>query len=135
MISKTLITPEIVDAIHKTPYCKQDGIPNDEKKIIAHFMLIQHIPGDNVIGFTNCHWFVLEDDDFDSPSENYCNNFGKVVFGCVDLGMGLELGSFSIDELSQMKIQNMMVVRNTEIKPLEKTMGEIMKRFNLKWMV
>ena len=130
-----LITPEIVKAIHETPYAKYDGVPNDEKKVIAHYSFIKTFPEKSVIGISKCHWFVLEDDDFDSPSENYHNNFGKVVFGAVDLGMGLELGSFSLDELFAVNDKNTRVYRDDSFEPLTKTMGEMIKTLDIEWMV
>ncbi|MBO7060535.1 MAG: DUF2958 domain-containing protein [Fibrobacter sp.] len=130
-----LITPEIVKAIHETPYAKYDGVPNDEKKVIAHYSFIKTFPQKNIIGISKCHWFVLEDDDFDSPSENYHNNFGKVVFGAVDLGMGLELGSFSLDELFAVNDKNTRVYRDDSFEPLTKTMGEMIKTLDIEWMV
>ena len=132
---KNLITPEIEKAIHETPYAKYDGVPNDEKKVIAHYSFIKTFPEKNVIGISKCHWFVLEDDDFDSPSENYHNNFGKVVFGAVDLGMGLELGSFSLDELFAMNDSNTHVYRDDSFEPLTKTMGELIETLDIEWMV
>jgi hypothetical protein len=130
-----LITPEIVKAIHETPYAKYDGVPKDEKKVIAHYSFIKTFPQKNIIGISKCHWFVLEDDDFDSPSENYHNNFGKVVFGAVDLGMGLELGSFSLDELFAMNDSNTHVYRDDSFEPLTKTMGELIETLDIEWMV
>ncbi len=130
-----LITPEIVKAIHETPYAKYDGVPNDEKKVIAHYSFIKTFSQKNIIGISKCHWFVLEDDDFDSPSENYHNNFGKVVFGAVDLGMGLELGSFSLDELFAVNDKNTRVYRDDSFEPLTKTMGEMIKTLDIEWMV
>ena len=130
-----LITPEIVKAIHETPYAKYDGVPNDEKKVIAHYSFIKTFPQKSIIGISKCHWFVLEDDDFDSPSENYHNNFGKVVFGAVDLGMGLELGSFSLDELFAINDKNTRVYRDDSFEPLTKTMGEMIKTLDIEWMV
>ena len=130
-----LITPEIVKAIHETPYAKYDGVPKDEKKVIAHYSFIKTFPQTSVIGISKCHWFVLEDDDFDSPSENYHNNFGKVVFGAVDLGMGLELGSFSLDELFAVNDKNTRVYRDDSFEPLTKTMGEMIKTLDIEWMV
>lgn len=130
-----LITPEIVKAIHETPYAKYDGVPKDEKKVIAHYSFIKTFPQKNIIGISKCHWFVLEDDDFDSPSENYHNNFGKVVFGAVDLGMGLELGSFSLDELFAVNDKNTRVYRDDSFEPLTKTMGEMIKTLDIEWMV
>ena len=130
-----LITPEIVKAIHETPYAKYDGVPNDEKKVIAHYSFIKTFPQKNIIGISKCHWFVLEDDDFDTPSENYHNNFGKVVFGAVDLGMGLELGSFSLDELFAMNDSNTHVYRDDSFEPLTKTMGELIETLDIEWMV
>ena len=130
-----LITPEIVKAIHETPYAKYDGVPNDEKKVIAHYSFIKTFPQKSIIGISKCHWFVLEDDDFDTPSENYHNNFGKVVFGAVDLGMGLELGSFSLDELFAVNDKNTRVYRDDSFEPLTKTMGEMIKALDIEWMV
>ena len=130
-----LITPEIVKAIHETPYAKYDGVPKDEKKVIAHYSFIKTFPQKNIIGISKCHWFVLEDDDFDSPSENYHNNFGKVVFGAVDLGMGLELGSFSLDELFAVNDKNTRVYRDDSFEPLTKTMGELIETLDIEWMV
>ena len=130
-----LITPEIVKAIHETPYAKYDGVPNDEKKVIAHYSFIKTFPQKSIIGISKCHWFVLEDDDFDTPSENYHNNFGKVVFGAVDLGMGLELGSFSLDELFAINDKNTRVYRDDSFEPLTKTMGEMIKALDIEWMV
>ena len=130
-----LITPEIVKAIHETPYAKYDGVPNDEKKVIAHYSFIKTFPQKSIIGISKCHWFVLEDDDFDTPSENYHNNFGKVVFGAVDLGMGLELGSFSLDELFAINDKNTRVYRDDSFEPLTKTMGEMIKTLDIEWMV
>ena len=132
---KNLITPEIEKAIHETPYAKYDGVPNDEKKVIAHYSFIKTFPEKNVIGISKCHWFVLEDDDFDTPSENYHHNFGKVVFGAVDLGMGLELGSFSLDELFSMNDRNTHVFRDDSFEPMTKTMGEMIKALDIEWMV
>ena len=132
---KNLITPQIVKAIHDTPYAKYDGVPKDEKKVIAHYSIIKTFPEKNAIGFSTCHWFVLEDDDFDSPSENYINNFGKVVFGAVDLGMGLELGSFSLDELFAVNDKNTRVYRDDSFEPLTKTMGELIETLDIEWMV
>ena len=130
-----LITPEIVKAIHETPYAKYDGVPNDEKKVIAHYSFIKTFPEKSVIGISKCHWFVLEDDDFDTPSENYHHNFGKVVFGAVDLGMGLELGSFSLDELFSMNDRNTHVFRDDSFEPMTKTMGEMIESLDIEWMV
>ena len=130
-----LITPEIVKAIHETPYAKYDGVPNDEKKVIAHYSFIKTFPQKSIIGISKCHWCVLEDDDFDTPSENYHNNFGKVVFGAVDLGMGLELGSFSLDELFAINDKNTRVYRDDSFEPLTKTMGEMIKTLDIEWMV
>jgi len=132
---KNLITPEIEKAIHETPYAKYDGVPNNKKKVIAHYSIFKIFPEKKIIGFSNCHWFVLEDDDFDTPSENYHNNFGKVVFGAVDLGMGLELGSFSLDELFAMNDSNTHVYRDDSFEPLTKTMGELIETFDIEWMV
>ena len=132
---KNLITPEIEKAIHETPYAKYDGVPNDEKKVIAHYSFIKTFPEKNVIGISKCHWFVLEDDDFDTPSENYHHNFGKVVFGAVDLGMGLELGSFSLDELFSMNDRNTHVFRDDSFEPMTKTMGEMIESLDIEWMV
>ena len=130
-----LITEKIVNAIHETPYAKYDGVPRDDKKVIAHYSVVKFFPHKNAIGFTNCHWFVLEDDDFETPSENYHNNFGKVVFGAVDLGMGLELGSFSLDELFALNDGNNRVYRDDSFEPLTKTMGEMIETLNIEWMV
>ena len=113
---KELITPQIVKAIHDTPYAKYDGVPKNDKKVIAHYSIIKSFPEKNAIGFSNCHWFVLEDDDFDAPSKKYQNNFGKVVFGAVDLGMGLELGSFSLDELFAVNDKNTRVYRDDSFR-------------------
>ena len=132
---KNLITPEIEKAIHETPYAKYDGVPNDEKKVIAHYSFIKTFPEKSVIGISKCHWFVLEDDDFDTPSENYHHNFGKVVFGAVDLGMGLELGSFSLDELFSMNDRNTHVFRDDSFEPMTKTMGEMIESLDIEWMV
>ena len=132
---KNLITPEIEKAIHETPYAKYDGVPNNKKKVIAHYSIFKIFPEKKIIGFSNCHWFVLEDDDFDAPSENYINNFGKVVFGAVDLGMGLELGSFSLDELFAMNDSNTHVYRDDSFEPLTKTMGELIETLDIEWMV
>lgn len=132
---KNLITPEIEKAIHETPYAKYDGVPNNKKKVIAHYSIFKIFPEKKIIGFSNCHWFVLEDDDFDAPSENYHNNFGKVVFGAVDLGMGLELGSFSLDELFAMNDSNTHVYRDDSFEPLTKTMGELIETLDIEWMV
>lgn len=132
---KNLITPEIEKAIHETPYAKHDGVPNNKKKVIAHYSIFKIFPEKKIIGFSNCHWFVLEDDDFDTPSENYHNNFGKVVFGAVDLGMGLELGSFSLDELFAMNDSNTHVYRDDSFEPLTKTMGELIETLDIEWMV
>ena len=132
---KNLITPEIVKAIHETPYAKYDGVPKDEKKVIAHYSIVKIFPENGAIGFSKCHWFVLEDDDFDSPSENYLHNFGKIVFGAVDLGMGLELGSFSLDELFSLNLENARVYRDDSFEPLTKTMGEMIKTLDIEWMV
>lgn len=128
-----LTNSDIIEAIHKTPYCTQDGIPNDQKKVIAHYFIatLKPVNGFPKIEIT-AHWFVLEDSMYDEPSKNFANGFGKVVFGAVDLGMGLELGDFSIEEL-----ENLSAVINLDksFKPLEKTMGELRKQYKIEWMV
>ena len=72
---------------------------------------------------------------FDTPSSEFANGFGKVVFGAVDLGQGLELGDFSIEELEFLDIPNTVVVMDTSFKPLEITVGELRKQYDIDWMV
>lgn len=131
-----LTTPEIVEAIHKMKYCSQDNIPNDEKKVIARFYMLKFKKiGSHLTISAYGNWFVLEDSMYDEPSENFANNFGKVVFGAVDLGYGLELGDFSIEEIEQIDSEGVVPMRDTSFKPLEITMGELRKIHNLEWMV
>lgn len=131
-----LTTPEIVEAIHKMKYCSQDNIPNDEKKVIARFYMLKFKKIGSHLTISECgNWFVLEDSMYDEPSENFANNFGKVVFGAVDLGYGLELGDFSIEEIERIDLAGVVPMRDTSFKPLEITMGELRKIHNLEWMV
>lgn len=131
-----LVTDEIVEAIHKMKYCSQDGVPNDQKKVIARYYIRKFATkGDALVISEHGHWLVLEDSMFDTPSSEFANGFGKVVFGAVDLGQGLELGDFSIEELEFLDIPNTVVVMDTSFKPLEITVGELRKQYDIDWMV
>ena len=111
-----LITKEIEKAILKTPYGTTDGVPRDEKKVIARFF--------NPCGAGT--WYVLEDSDF---KEN------EIVFGAVTLGYGLELGDFSIQELREIKLPFFLnIERDISVEPFKETLGELRKRYGEEWM-
>jgi hypothetical protein len=111
-----LITKEIEKAILKTPYGTTDGVPLDEKKVIARFF--------NPCGAGT--WYVLEDSDF---KEN------EIVFGAVTLGFGLELGDFSIAELRAIKLPFFLrIERDISVEPFKETLGELRKRYCEDWM-
>ncbi len=131
-----LVNDEIVEAIHKMKYCSQDGVPNDQKKVIARYYIRKFQNLGSVLAISeSCHWLVLEDSMFDTPSSEFANGYGKVVFGAVDLGMGLELGDFSIEELENLDLPGVAVVLDTSFKPLQITVGELRKKHNIEWMV
>lgn len=111
-----LITKAIEEAILKTPYGTTDGVPLDEKKVIARFF--------NPCGAGT--WYVLEDSDF---------NENQIVFGAVTLGHGLELGDFSIQELREIKLPFFLSIeRDSSVEPFKSTLGELRRLHGEEWM-
>lgn len=97
-----LITKAIENALNKMGYRSQDGMGRDAKVIARYFR-------------GNATWYVLEKDE------------GANVFGLVDLGYGFEYGYFSMDELEQInKAYVLGVERDSFVKPLKQTLGELM---------
>lgn len=115
-----LVTKEIENALRKTPYGSTDGTPNDEKKVIARYF--------NPCGAGT--WYVLEDSMF---FEEGCDQ--QIVFGAVTLGYGLELGDFSIKELSEIRLKfGLSIERDISVKPFKETLGDLRKRYGEEWM-
>lgn len=108
MVQKLILT-NIEKAILKTPYGSTDGIPFDDKKVIARFF--------NPVGAGT--WYVLENSDWEH---------GRIVYGAVTLGYGLELGSFSIDELESIKLPfGLRIERDISVAPFKQTLGQLRK--------
>ena len=119
-----MLTNPIITALKKTPYKSTDGIPLDEKKVIARYFM----PG------TACTWYVLEDDMFFSDENRTQINDSMIVFGATTLGHGMELGSFSLEELFSYRNQDgLSVERDISVKPMAYTMGELKKMYHEKW--
>lgn len=114
-MAQKFITKPIEAAILKTPYGSTDGVPLSEKKVIARFF--------NPYGRGT--WYVLENSDF---ADN------RIVFGAVDLGYGLELGDFSIEELENIRVNvfgtKMPLERDISVVPLANKMEYYIKMYN-----
>lgn len=120
-----MLTNPIIAALKKTPYASTDGTPKDDKKVIARYFL----PG------TACTWYVLEDDMFFKDETKTEPSEDMIVFGAATLGYGLELGSISLKEIFGLRGQfGLSVERDTSVKPLESTLGELRKTYMEDWM-
>lgn len=115
-----LVTKEIENALKKAPYGSTDGVPVDDKKVIARYF--------NPCGAGT--WYVLEDSMFFEEG-----NDQQIVFGAVTLGYGLELGDFSITELREIKLPfGLSIERDISVEPFKETLGTLRERYGEEWM-
>lgn len=138
-MAQKLITKPIVEALAKTPYKSTENVAADDKKVIARFF-----------GGCACTWYVLEDDSFFKdyktdektgllvPTSLDANNLepNMTVFGAATLGHGLELGPFSLAEISAIHFPpfGLGLERDIMVTPFKYTLGELRKRHGEEWM-
>ena len=123
-MAQIMMTKPIIKALSKTPYNSTDGVPRDNKKVIARYFL----PG------SACTWYVLEDDDCFQDKENLILKPNhKIVYGAATLGYGLELGSIDLDEVFAAKVLFCHTERDISVVPLKETLGELRKRYCEEW--
>ena len=113
-----LITAKIEAALRKTPYGTEDGVPVKDKKVIARLFC----------PWSQGTWYILEDSEYFADDSKTSPGELKVVFGVADLGMGGELGDFSISELESLTGPfGLKIERDSAVDPFEHTLGELMK--------
>jgi hypothetical protein len=138
-MAQKLITKPIIDALAKTPYRSTEKVAPDDKKVIARFF-----------GGCACTWYVLEDDSFFKdykldektgllvPTSLDADHIepNMTVFGAVTLGHGLELGPFSLKEISSIHFPpfGLGLERDIMVTPLKETLGELRKCYGEEWM-